>query len=64
MLLLPEASVNVPAATSIVVAPLAVGVKVAVWTVDQTAAKLLRAPWLTVQYPAAKVEVAALYVNF
>ena len=62
-MLSPSASVNVPAATSIVVAPLADGVKVAVYTVELVAAKLLIAPPETVMSPATKLEVASLDVN-
>ena len=62
-MLSPSASVNVPLATSIVVAPLADGVKVAVYTVELVAAKLLIAPPETVISPTAKLEVASLDVN-
>ena len=51
------------AATSMVVAPAAVGVKVAVYTVELVAAKLLIAPPDTVMSLAAKLVVAALEVN-
>jgi len=61
--LLPTASVNVLAATSMVVAPLADGVKVAVYTVLDVAEKLLNAPLDTVMSPTAKLLVAALLVN-
>ncbi len=44
VLLLLAASVNVPAATSMVTAPSAVGVNVAVYTVLEDGAKLLKAP--------------------
>ena len=54
---------NVPPATSIVVAPLADGVKVAVKTVELVAEKLLIAPPETVISPAAKLEVESLDVN-
>ena len=53
-MLLPEASVNVLGATSIVAAPSAVGVKVAVYTVLDAAAKSLKAPLVTVISPTAK----------
>ena len=63
VLLFPAASVNVLAATSIVVAPAALGVKVAVYTVELVAAKLDIAPPDTVMSAAAKLEVAALAVK-
>ena len=62
-MLLPEASVNAPPATSIVVAPSAAGVKVAVYTVDDVEAKLLMVPLVTVMSPTAKLEVASLEVK-
>ena len=62
-MLLPEASVNAPPATSIVVAPSAAGVKVAVYTVDDVEAKLLIEPLVTVMSPTAKLEVASLAVK-
>ena len=52
--MLPTASVNVLAATSMVAAPSAVGVNVAVYTVLEVAAKLLNAPPETVISPTAK----------
>ena len=52
--MLPAASVNLFAATSMVVAPLADGVNVAVYTVDDVAAKLLIAPPETVISLTAK----------
>ena len=52
--MLPTASVNVLAATSMVAAPSAVGVNVAVYTVLEVAAKLLNAPLDTVMSPTAK----------
>ena len=58
----PEASVNVPAATSIVVAPSAVGVNVAVYVVPLPLNEL-RLPPLTVTSPTAKLVVAALLVK-
>jgi len=61
--LLPAASVNVLAATSMVVAPYADGVNVAVYTVLDVAAKLLNAPLDTVMSPTAKSVVASLDVN-
>ena len=61
--MLPAASVNVLAATSIVVAPAALGVKVAVYTVELVAAKLLIAPPDTVMSAAAKLVVASLEVK-
>ena len=61
--MLPEASVNLLAATSIVVAPEAVGVNVAVYTVELVDAKLLIAPPLTVMSADAKFVVASLDVN-
>ena len=61
--MLPTASVNVLAATSMVAAPFAVGVNVAVYTVLEVAAKLLNAPLVTVISPTAKSVVASLDVN-
>ena len=61
--MLPTASVNVLAATSMVVAPFADGVKVAVYTVLEVAEKLLKAPLVTVISPTAKSAVASLDVN-
>ena len=63
MLLLPAASVNPFAATSMVVAPLADGVNVAVYTVLDVAEKLLKAPLVTVISPTAKSVVASLLVK-
>ena len=60
---MPTASVNVPAATSMVVAPLADGVKVAVYTVLDVAEKLLKAPPDTVISPTTKSVVASLDVK-
>jgi len=57
------ASVDLFAATSMVVAPLADGVKVAVYTVLEVAEKLLKAPLDTVMSPTAKLVVASLDVN-
>ena len=57
------ASVNVLAATSMVAAQLAVGVKVAVYTVEDVAAKSLKLPLDTVMSPTAKLVVASLDVN-
>ena len=57
------ASVNLFAATSMVVAPLADGVKVAVYTVLEVAEKLLKAPPETVISPTAKSVVASLLVK-
>ena len=59
----PAASVNVPAATSMVAAPLDVGVNVAVYTVLEVAEKLLKAPPETVISPTAKSVVASLLVK-
>ena len=50
-------------ATSMVAAPSAVGVNVAVYTVLDVAAKLLRAPLSTVISPTAKSVVASLLVK-
>ena len=61
--MLPTASVNVLAATSMVAAPSAVGVNVAVYTVLEVAAKLLKLPLVTVISPTAKSVVASLLVN-
>ena len=63
MLLLPVASVNVLAATSMVVAPLSVGVNVAVYTVLDVAEKLLKAPPVMVMSPTTKSVVASLEVK-
>ena len=63
MLLFPTASVNVSAATSIVVAPDAVGVNVAVYTVVLDALNALNVPPLTVMSPTTKFAVASLDVN-
>ena len=63
MLLFPAASVKVFAATSMMVAPLADGVNVAVYTVLEVAAKLLNAPLVTVISPTAKSVVASLDVK-
>ena len=61
--MLPIASVNVLAATSMVAAPSAVGVNVAVYTVLEVAEKLLNAPLDTVMSPTAKSVVASLLVK-
>ena len=61
--MLPAASVNVLAATSMVVAPLADGVKVAVYTVDEVALNELKAPLVTVISPTTKLVVASLEVK-
>ena len=61
--MLPTASVNVLAATSMVAAPSAVGVNVAVYTVLEVAAKLLKAPLDTVMSPTTKLLVASLDVK-
>ena len=61
--MLPTASVNVLAATSMVAAPSAVGVNVAVYTVEDVAAKSLKLPLVTVMSPTAKLLVASLLVN-
>ena len=63
VLLLPTASVNVLAATSMVAAPSAVGVNVAVYTVLEVAEKLLKAPLVTVISPTAKFVVTSLLVK-
>ena len=54
---------NVPAATSMVAAPSAVGVNVAVYTMLDVAEKLLKAPLDTVMSPTTKLLVASLLVN-
>ena len=54
---------NVFAATSMVVAPLADGVKVAVYTVLEVAEKLFKAPPETVISPTTKLLVASLEVK-
>jgi hypothetical protein len=63
VLLLPTASVNLFAATSIVVAPLADGVNEAAYTVLEVAAKLLKAPPETVMSTTTKSVVASLEVK-
>ena len=63
MLLSPAALVNVLAATSMVAAPLAVGVNVAVYTVLDVDAKEDSEPLETVISPTAKLLVASLLVN-
>ena len=63
MLLLLAASVKVPDATSTVVAPLELGVNVAVYTVLLVAEKELREPPLTVISPTTKFDVASLLVK-
>ena len=63
MLLFPTASVNVLAATSIVVAPSADGVNVAAYTVELVALNALSAPPITVMSASAKFVVASLDVN-
>ena len=55
------ASVN--AATSMVAAPSAVGVNVAVYTVLDVSEKLLKAPLVTIILPTAKSVVASLDVK-
>ena len=60
--MLPAASVNLLEATSIVVAPAPLGVKVAVYVVPDPA-KLLNAPPETVISPTTKLLVASLEVN-
>ncbi len=54
---------NVLAATSMVAAPSAVGVNVAVYTVADVAAKSLKAPLVTVISSSAKAVVASLLVK-
>ena len=54
---------NVPAATSMVAAPSAVGVNVAVYTVLEDAVKSLKAPLVTVISSSAKSVVASLEVK-
>ena len=61
--MLPTESVNVLAATSMVAAPSAVGVNVAVYTVLDVAEKLVNVPLDTVMSPTAKSVVASLLVN-
>ena len=63
LLLFPTASVNLFPATSTVVAPAPVGVKVAVYTVDDTAVKLLIEPPETVISFAANPVAASLAVK-
>ena len=54
---------NVLPATSMATAPSAVGVNVAVYTVEDVAAKSLKLPLVTVMSPTAKLLVASLDVN-
>ena len=61
--MLPTESVNVLAATSMVAAPSAVGVNVAVYTVLELDAKLVNVPLDTVMSPTAKLLVASLLVK-
>ena len=63
MLLLPYESVKPAAPTSIVTAPSAVGVNVAVYTVEDVAVKLLKLPLVSVISSTAKLLVALLLVN-
>ena len=63
MLGLPAASVNVPAATFVVVAPWPDGVNIAVYTVEEEEAKLVKAPPLTTTSSDVKLTVASLDVN-
>ena len=63
MLLFPLVSVNVDPPTSIVVAPSAVGVKVAVYSELLVVAKLLNDPPSTVISSSAKLSVASFDVN-
>ncbi len=63
VLLFPTASVNVFAATSMVVVPLADGVNVAVYNVLEVAEKLLKVPPETVMSPTTKLVVASLDVK-
>jgi len=63
VLLFPYASVKTDAPTSMVAAPSAAGVKVAVYTVEDVEAKLLKEPLDTVMSPTEKSVVALLLVN-
>ena len=63
ILLLPAVSVNLLAATSMVVAPDADGLNVALNNVELVAVKLLIVPPDTVMSPNAKLEIASLEVN-
>jgi len=63
VLLFPYASVNALSATSMVAAPSAVGVKVAVYTVVDVSERLPNVPLVTVISPSAKSVVALLLVN-
>ena len=63
VLLLPAASVNVAAPTSIEVAPSLVGVNVAEYTVELITANLLNEPPITVMSLSTKFVVASLDVN-
>jgi len=63
VLLFPYASVNALSATSMVAAPSAAGVKVAVYTVEDVEEILLKEPLDTVMSSTAKSVVALLLVN-
>ena len=64
VLLLPAASVNAPAATSTVTStPSDVGVRVAVYTVDEVALKEDSVALVTLMSPTTKSVVASLDVN-
>ena len=63
VLLFPTASVKLLEETSTVVAPLPLGVNVAVYIVELAALKLLMAPPLTLMSPSAKSVVASLLVK-
>ena len=63
MLLFPYASVNALSATSMVAAPSAEGVNVAVYTVEDVEAKSIKSPLSTEISPTAKLVVALLLVN-
>jgi len=63
VLLFPSASVNALSATSIVAAPSAAGVKVAVYTVEDVEEKSLKSPLSTKISPSTKSSVGSLLVN-
>ena len=63
MLSLPASSVKLAVPTSMVTAPSAAGVKVAVYTVEDVAAKLLNAPLVTVISPTADFYIHLLLPN-
>ena len=63
VLLFPYASVNALSATSMVAAPSAAGVKMAVYTVEDVGVNLLKEPLVNVISALTKLVVALLLVN-